>query len=487
MFHQNFWDIDPHSIHERDADGSQSIPRLSPVSDTRQRISFDNGKMAISNAYADALDEHGFKLLDTEKLPLYRELAQLPATSTAQHAARLRAELAQPGSMADAAMQDAASLATMYNHIQRATRRNLARRSAVQLVGQLLGRGHSRRALADSLATWCRAGVVGRNGRKRPVKCRGAMADAAVMGAADADLNAPGGLVENMTEYLYMAFLEPMAPLHFREVFRLQMGIGLGLLQIQILFYFMRGEARSWDGTGGDYGNSGPGVNPYYMQVCHFRSSDSLNIIQEAREQLVFGAAGMRQRNLIRAHEVLHNRMAFGIARNAPPDLPIQGLSNYPGLTVVSGGLNIRNATPAAIYNAMISAVDDPVINSNQAFVPNVLGITPTIRKYLAQPYTLGGSAPSISIEAYFRQTRPGVELKDMWELQNLLGATTDSMFAYPSNTDAAPYYLFNDVIQLPNWTNGYAVEMNAYSTSAGVLIASPVGADLYNFSTAAV
>ena len=133
----------------------------------------------------------------------------------------------------------------------------------------------------------------------------------------------------------------------------------------------------------------------------------------------------------------------------------------------------------------MVSAVDDPVINSNQAFTPNVLGITPKIHKALAQPYTLGGTNPSVSIESYFRQTRPGVELKVMWELSNLLGTNVDSMFAYPSNTDAAPYYLFNDVVQLPNWTNGYAVEMNAYSTSAGVLIASPVGAELYNFSTA--
>lgn len=482
MFHQNFWDIDPHSIDERDADGSQTIPRLTPVRETRERIAFDNGKNVIAGAFADSLEAHGFRLLDTEKLPMYNELAQLPATSEAQ-AKALRAELARPGSMADAAMQDASKLATTYNYIQRQTRRNLARKSAEQLVGQLLARGHSRRALADSLAAWCQQGVVKRNGARQVVKVRGAMADAAAM--ADADLNAPGGLVENMTEYLYLAFLEPMAPLHFREVFKLQMGIGLGLLQIQILFYFMRGEARSWDGTGGDYGNSGPGVSPYYMQVCHFRSSDSLNIIQEAREQLVFGAAGMRQRNLIRAHEVLHNRMAFGIARNAPPDLPIQGLSNYPGLTVASGGLNINTATPAAIYNAMVSAVDDPVINSNQAFTPNVLGITPKIHKALAQPYTLGGTNPSVSIESYFRQTRPGVELKVMWELSNLLGTNVDSMFAYPSNTDAAPYYLFNDVVQLPNWTNGYAVEMNAYSTSAGVLIASPVGAELYNFSTA--
>jgi hypothetical protein len=123
------------------------------------------------------------------------------------------------------------------------------------------------------------------------------------------------------------------------------------------------------------------------------------------------------------------------------------------------------------------------MIASNQALVPDILGITPTISKYLAQPMVIGGVAVADSIESYFRKTRPGVELRVMWELSGLLGASVESMFAYPSNSDASPFYLFNDVIQLPNWTNGYSVEMNAYSTSAGVLIPSPIGAELYNFS----
>jgi hypothetical protein len=426
----------------------------------------------VAHAFSDACEAHGFKVPETEKIPLLRDLGRSPKTTTAIHQARLRAEFAHPGTQADAALQDAAALADTYASIQRTARLILARRSAGQLVNQLLMGGRQRSALADSVAAWCREGVVDRRGVRRQVKVRGALADAAAM--ADADLNAPGGLLENLTQYLYMAFLEPMAPLHFREVFRIQSGIGLGLLQLQILFYFMRGEARAWEGGGGDFGNSGPGVNQLLLKVCHFRSSDTVNIITEAREQLVFGAAGMRQRNLIRAHEVLHNRLAFGISRAAPPDLPIQGLATYPGLVVKSGGLSISGAPAQQIYNALIGAVDDPMIASNQALVPDILGITPTISMYLAQPMVIGGVAVADSIESYFRKTRPGVELRVMWELSGLLGASVESMFAYPSNSDASPFYLFNDVIQLPNWTNGYSVEMNAYSTSAGVLIPSP-------------
>lgn len=479
--HQNFWDIDPHSLDERDQEGKGRLPILTPVSGAA-RGSFDNGRLVVAQAFSDACEAHGFKIPETEKIPLLRELGRNPERTSAIHAARLRGEFAHPGTQADAALQDAATLADTYASIQRHARTILARRSAGQLVNQLLMGGRSKHAVADSVAAWCREGVVGRNGRRRVVKVRGAVADGAAM--ADADLNAAGGLIENLTQYLYMAFLEPMAPLHFREVFRIQSGIGLGLLQLQILFYFMRGEARSWDGTGGDYGNSGPGVNQLLLKVCHFRSSDTVNMITEAREQLVFGAAGMRQRNLVRAHEVLHNRLAFGISRNAPPDLPIQGLATYPGLLVKSDGLNINTATAAAIFNAMSSAMDDPMIASNQAFDPDVLGITPTIAKKIKQPMVIGGVTVFGSIEGYWRNAYPGKDIRVMWELSGLLGTGVETMFAFPKNSDAAPYYLFNDVIQLPNWTNGYSVEMNAYSTSAGVLIASPVGAELYNFTT---
>lgn len=481
-FHQNFWQIDHHGIDDRGPDGETRMPAVTPVTAGRDRATFDAGRAVVAQAFSDACEAHGFKIPETEKIALIRDLGRSPNRTSEIHQARLRAEFAHPGTAADAALQDAGRLADTYASIQRHARYAIAKRSANQLMGQLLGSGRSRHALADSVAAWCREGVPGRNGQRKPVKVRGAMADAAVM--ADADLNAPGGLLENMTQYMYMAFLEPMAPLHFREVFRIQSGIGLGLLQLQILFYFMRGEARSWDGTGGDYGNSGPGVNQLLLKVVHFRSSDTVNMITEAREQLVFGAAGMRQRNLIRAHEVLHNRLAFGISRNAPPDLPIQGLASYPGLVIKSGGLNINTAAPSAIYDAMSGAINDPMIASNQAFDPDVLAITPTIAKKIKQPMVIGGVAVADSIESYWRKAFPGKDIRVMWELSGLLGSGVESMFAFPKDSDAAPYYIFNDVIQLPNWTNGYAVEMNAYSTSAGVMIASPVGAEIYNFSS---
>lgn len=468
MFHENYFDIDTSSVDERGGD-----PRLTPVSDQRSRSGFRGGMATVHAAYADSLAEVGFRPITSETGEITRELGRSVKRNDEIGAARARAKLAKPGTEAEAALADAAQLADTYGHVMRATRMRIARQSALSLAQQLRGR-YGVQQVADSVVRWRAEGLPDSMGNPRRFN-----ADRAAL--ADADLAAPGGLVENLTSWLYMAFLEPQAPLHYRDVFRIQGGIGLGLMRLQVLFYAIRGEAKEWDGTGGDYRNSGPGVSPLYLPIIHFRSSDVRDIITEAREQLVFGAAGLRQMNLIRAHDVLHNRMAFGISRANPPQLPIQGLATYPGLLVRSSGLDLASATSNALYQELVAAMEEPKINSNQAFEPDTLAITPRISQALKAPMVIGGVTVADSIESFFRKNYPGVDLRPMWELSGLMGSGVESIFAFPKGTDAAPYYLMNEPLTLPQWTNGYSVEMNAYSTAAGVLIPSPVGAELRN------
>jgi len=457
----DLYQIDHRSISERGEVG------LTPIVDQRERANFRGGHQIVVQALSDAMEAAGFKPQQREALDLLGSLSRSAWSQRGINEAKQRLAIARPGTAADAALKDAAALADAYAGVMKDARTRIARRFATETAIRLRGQ-HGALKTADSVATWC---------NEAGIKVRGATADAATM--ADADLNQAGGLVENLTAYLYMAFLEPQAPVHYREVFRIRGGIGLGLMYLQILFYTIRGEARAWEGQSGDYRNSGPGVTQLKLPVVHFRSSDVRDIITEAREQLVFGAAGIRQMNLIRAHEVLHNRMAFGVSRQSPPALPAQGLATYPGLTIRSGGYNLATSSPLAIFNEMVAAMEEPKVNSNQAFAPDTLEITPRIRQALKQPMVIGGVAVADSIESFFLKSYPGVQLRDAWELSGLLGTGVEAMFAYPSNSDASPIYLMNEPLTLPQWTNGYAVEMNAYSTAAGVLIPSPIGAEL--------
>lgn len=457
--HENYFQIEHRSVTER------GEPRIVPITDSRERAGFRGGHQVVTQALADALEDAGFKVQENELLDMTGSLSRSAWHQRGINEAKQRAQIARPGTAADAALKDAASLADAYAAVLKDARTRIARRSALQLAQQLRG-VHGTLKTADSVAGWLRSEPR-----------LGITADAAAL--ADADLNQAGGLVENLTAYLYMAFLEPQAPLHYREVFRIRGGIGLGLMYLQILFYTIRGEAKVWEGQAGDYRNSGPGVVQLKLPVVHFRSSDVRDIITEAREQLVFGAAGIRQMNLIRAHEVLHNRIAFGISRSSPPALPVQGLSTYPGLVIRSGGFNLATSSATDIYNEMVAAMEEPKVNSNQAFTPDCLEITPRIRQALKQPMVIGGVAVADSIESFFVKNYPGVQLRDAWELSGLLGSGVETMFAYPANSDASPIYLMNEPLTLPQWTNGYAVEMNAYSTAAGVLIPSPIGAEL--------
>lgn len=444
--HENYFQIEHRSITE------QGVPRVTPITDSRERAGFRGGHQIVTQALSDALEDAGFKVQSNELLDMTGSLSRSAWHQRGISEAKQRAQIARPGTAADAALKDA--------------RTRIARRFATETAIRLRGQ-HGAMKTADSVASWIRS----------EPRLAGVSADAATL--ADADLNQAGGLVENLTAYLYMAFLEPQAPLHYREVFRIRGGIGLGLMYLQILFYTIRGEAKVWEGQAGDYRNSGPGVVQLKLPVVHFRSSDVRDIITEAREQLVFGAAGIRQMNLIRAHEVLHNRMAFGISRQSPPALPVQGLSTYPGLVIRSGGYNLATSSAVAIYNEMVAAMEEPKVNSNQAFTPDCLEITPRIRQALKQPMVIGGVAVADSIESFFMKNYPGVQLRDAWEFSGLLGSGVETMFAYPANSDASPIYLMNEPLTLPQWTNGYAVEMNAYSTAAGVLIPSPIGAEL--------
>lgn len=435
-----------------------------PIASGEPHDHFRAGLGIIHSAMADSAEELGFRIARDDSGQLFRDLGRAVSHNDAMKAAAARSGLAKPGTAADAALQDAATLADSYGHIMRNTRMRLYRPFARRLAMQMREE-HGAQVVADSVASWFR-----QDGKK----LRG---DVATM--ADADLNQAGGLVENLTAYIFMAFVEPQAPLHYRDVFRIQGGINIGLEFLQVLFYTMRGEAKVWDGTAGDYSNSGPGVSQLKLPVINFRSSDNLDIITAARELLVFNAANLRTKQLKLAHDLMHNRLAFGIQRQDPPQLPIQSLVNWPGLTVKDDGQVLNGITSLALYNELVTAIQEPYEISNQAFMPDRLGITVGVQTAMKAPMVIGGAVVADSVESFFVKNFPGVKIEAMWELLDLFGDNTEAIFAYPASGDAAPVYLMNEPIMLPQFTYGYGVRTDMYSTGAGLVWGAPVGAEV--------
>ena len=457
-----FFDLDHRSIQER------RDLFVRPVASGDATDDFRRGLGVIHSAMADAAREMGFKIAEGDSGQLFRDLGRSVASHDKMRAAAARAELAHPGTQADAALQDASTLADSYGKIMRDTRRKVVAPCAQALAGHMISQ-YGKQAAADMVSKACNAG-----GTK--VKTRGALADAATM--ADADLNQAGGLVENLTSYLFMSFVEPIAPQHYRDVFRIQGGINIGLQFLQVLFYTIRGEAKVWDGTDGDYGISGPGVGQLKLPVMNFRSSDTLDIITAARELLVFGAANLRIQQLKRAHDFMHNRLAFGLQVPAPGDVQGSSLKNWPGLTVKNDGATY-NSTSLTIYQEMVKAIMEPMTISNQAFEPDTLVFPVGFSQLIKQPMVIGGVAVADSIESYFRKNFPGVDLKVAWEMSNLFASGTDALLAFPKSGDAAPVYIMNEPIMLPQFTYGYGVRADMYSTSAGLVWGAPVGAEV--------
>lgn len=452
--HQYF-DLDHKAVFEH-----RDIP-VRPVSGPASD-DFRRGLGVIHSAMADAAEAMGFRIGTGDSGALFRDLSRAVSVNDKIRAAAARAELANPGTAADAALKDAATLADSYGSILRNVRRKVVQPCA-QAMAQYYTGIYGKRAVADALA---RTGI----------KTRGVAADAATM--ADADLNQAGGLVENLTSYLFMSFVEPIAPQHYRDVFRIQGGINIGLQFLQVLFYTIRGEAKVWDGTDGDYGISGPGVGQLKLPVMNFRSSDTLDIVTAARELLVFGASNLRIQQLKRAHDFMHNRLAFGLQVPAPGDVQGSSLKNWPGLTIKADGAS-STSTAYTLYQEMVKAIQEPKTISNQAFEPDTLVYDVGFDTLIKQPMVIGGAAVADSIESFFRKNYPSVNLMVAWEMNNLFASSTSSILAYPKSGDAAPVYLMNEPIMLPQFTYGYGVRSDMYSTSAGLVWGAPVGAEV--------
>ena len=457
------YDLDHTSLHEQ-----RDVGRTE-VAGKDNRAAYLGGLGRIHMALADAAEREGFKIAEGKADFLVQEMSR-----TVEHNRAIREALATPGSAADAALQNASALADAYGRIYRNAQREVIRPFAREMASRMRDQ-FGARAVADAVSGWC-ANATDRKGRRKPITV-----DATAL--ADADLNLAGGLVENLTQYLYMAFREPQAPLHYRDMFRVQGGINIGLMYLQVLFYTIRGEASVWDGTAGDYGNSGPGVSQLKLPVVHFRSSDNLDIITAARETLVFGGQNLRTEQLRRAHELMVNRASFGIQNGSPEQLPTLNLRNWPGVTVKTAATPLDEMTPYELFEEMQAAIQEPLDISNQAFDPDTLAITVAINTQAQKPMVIGGTPVGISTMGYFKQQFPRVDVRVMWELKDLYASGTDSMVAYPKGSDAAPVALWNEPVMLPQFTYGFGVRSDMYSTFAGIVWPAPVGAEVRNIN----
>lgn len=296
---------------------------------------------------------------------------------------------------------------------------------------------------------------------------------------ADANLGPAGGLVENLTAYAFKSFREPKPPLHGSDIFTIESGLNIGQLALQMLFWSMTGAAKLYDGEpGGSYDLGAPGVTQETLNIVHFLSESSLNFIEEAREEvMMLQPVGMRQENGRWAHELLHNQLMFGTSQSIPQDLPLRALLNYPGLRVAGNGFTTSTLTGQQWYNTCVDAVRRPTERSNQAFEVKKLAMSVGF-------YTLGtklrmtdGDAKS-ALSA-FREAFPEIEIVQAWELKDLIASTTEAVFGYPGQGDANPIYLRSPMMVLPQFSDGLSIKLRQHSASAGVFIASPVGAEL--------
>mgnify|MGYP003650748525 CR=1 FL=1 len=461
------YQLDHRSLHER-----RAVP-MREVDGEEARSGYLGGLGRVHMALADAAEREGFRIATGKADDLIREMSRTAAVNGAMNKAMADA-LALDGTAAHAALADAGKLADVYGRIQRNAQRALIEPCARHMA-QTLREQYGRQVVADSLALACSEGIV-RNGRRRTIK----IADRAAL--ADADLNLAGGLVENLTQYLFMAFKEPQAPRHWREVFRVQGGINIGLLFLQVLFYTIRGEAKVWEGTSGDYGNSGPGAGQLKLPVIHLRSSDNLDIITAARELLVFGAANMRTQQLRDAHDLVVNRATFGMDLASPEQLPTLSLRNWPGVTAKTAPGTLAGMTSEELFEQLQAIIQEPKEISNQAFEADTIAMDVALQTASQKPMVLGGTPVGVSVWEYFRQQFPNVERKIMWELKDLYGSGLSTAFGYPAGTDAAPVALYNEPQMLPQYTYGFGVRSDMYSTYAGIVWPAPVGAEIRNF-----
>lgn len=459
---RQMYDLNHRAIHE------QNRVQMTPPNRGEATDHFYGGLSRVYATFADQAERVGFRVARGGEQALIEDLCRDPRAVEALQSARNRAALAQPGSVADAALQDAVAAAGVLGRLHRQTQLALlaptARAAAMGLRNDF-GTAKAAHIVADAL-------------RNVEALAPGQSPNMAAM--ADADLNMAGGLAENLTQYLYMAFTEPRPPLHYEQVFKVQGGINIGLLSLQVLFYRIRGEARVWDGGEGDYGNSGPGVAQYRAPVIHLRSSDNLNIIDQAREVLIYGAANLRTEQLYAAHEFAANRLAWGLQVPSPNQLQPLSLKNWPGVTKIALDGTLATLTATDLYNALTDAINTPIIKSNQAFMPDRLYVTPAIRQAMDKVYVVGGTGTATTVAGMFAQAHPEVKVEVVWELSDLFATGTDAFFACPSTGPAAPVFLRNAPLMLPTYSYGTGIRRDVYSTVAGLVWGAPVGALIF-------
>lgn len=393
-------------------------------------------------------------------------IRQLGRRLTQSPAQRLRrAELMAKGSRLDAAAENG-TVADEFARIRQDAQTELFARFSVEWGQRLIARHDAQGA----------AGIA-----KEMARAHGADVEEvrAFARRADANMGPAGGLVENLTAYAFRQFREPKPPLHIADVFTVEGGINLGHLGIQMLLWSMTGQAQVFDGeSGGSYNLGGPGVQQEILSISHFLSASPMNFIEEAREGvMMLNPRGIREENGAWAHESLHNDIAWGRGTSLPADLLERGLKNYPGLRVRSDGYTTSTITGQQWYNTVVAALRSPAERSSQAFAPQIVAMTVGFLTLGSQlPFTSGDATTALDM---FRRNFPQVRIVECWELKDLVASSTEGVFGYPGDGDANPCYLRSPTMTLPEFSDGINIILRQHSASAGVYIASPVGAEL--------
>lgn len=297
---------------------------------------------------------------------------------------------------------------------------------------------------------------------------RGVRADAF---SASASGSAPVG---NLTELYWKRVPEPKPKLNADSAFQHSSTLAPGMQHYQMVFEADTGEAQFWAGGTGNIQSVSAGQSFVNRTQYHMISAAEVDFVQSA----TFAAMGSNLRERLSsqaryAHRLVKNRLVF---QGGGSDLDLWGLKNYPTLGIDYTGLSLATATGAQLALALSDLINGPDMVSKQAIEVNTLLLPMSLKPKWSTVYP-GGTGSDVTLGKWFAENFPGVTVRWVNELDDLLASGVHAMFAYQASGDSAPTVESSPVIFLPEVVMGVGVKLYAYSRYAGMVIPWTIGA----------